>query len=406
MNKNNFTLTAILLLSCIWALGFLYDVYRHNPGFSLDFEPYYLQAQAIRSGTPPPYEVHGTKLGWNLGVTMPLTYALLIMPLSFLTLPQAELVLCLLNIGMVLGMIWILRDVLQLDAKHSILLTAITISSFPVLHGIECGQASIIMAFITIASLYLYFKSSIRLSALLLGLAGSIKIIPLIILTVFFAHRKFKYICLCVASFLFFQILTSLAAGWENTWYFWSTHFLTINNQVSGFLYNQSIIGFLHRFLPKSIASSWINQLVPAALLGGATLYLMVKHNFFSRTSPTLPPIRNDQLLILELAIICLTINISSPLGWPHQFVWICLPIAALLHEHELGNLTERDIILMTIGLFLLFIPFEIINNEDKSLRLVSVFKAGFTLYGTIIILLVLTSRLRELINKRTWLNS
>ena len=385
-----YLLVFFTLFAVTWFICYLHYQLIHDEGFLLDFEPYYLQSKALQEGHPAPYDVRGTKLGWNLETTLPLFYSLLITPLSFLKLQRAETVFFGFNICFYFLGVFFLIKLITLSREKKILLWCISLIFFPSVHGLVVGNVSIILFVLVTLSLYALKKENFILSAIILGFTASIKITPIFLIAIFFIHKKFKYCFIFILTFLLFQIITSQIAGWENTSYYWLELFPSMNKYSNASTYNQSILGYftrLHLYFNINFPES-INQIVALSILGTFVLFTAYKNKFFKFNDIIFNQGQDNENLFFEICIMLILINLSTPYGWPHHFVWLLVSIAYLLQKiNNKCEFKEFDVVLITIAMILFFVPIEDINFANKRLYLLNIIKCGNILIGSLILL-------------------
>lgn len=354
-----------------WFASFLYDKIRHDPGFLLDFEPYYLQARALSKGVINSYKVIGTKIEMlNVKPILPLTYAVLLKPVVGLSNRIIEMGFFAANLLLLVVTLWFLQKLIPLSRNKQIILWAITLVIYPTVHCLAVGNLGIIMSFLVVSCLLCFQKKQLFLSALLLALAASTKVTPGLLALVFLFHRQYRWFIYFVGSFILIQLGTLVTVGWPGVTYYWSTIHPWILKAKVPFIYNQSLLGYLYRILPTfHIQWKFLNQFTVLAILG-----------YFFMVVGMRPKTQEHRALIYDAALLLILINIASPFGWAHHYTWAILAMACLLERCDRGFFKPVDYVFLTAAVCLLFIPVEkLALNDAKSL---DAFLSGPTLLG------------------------
>lgn len=110
---------------------------------------------------------------------------------------------------------------------------AILLSFRYILKNFQDGNVNIFMLFLIVTGIFLIFNSHKSYGAILIGLAASIKIFPLIFILYFLGKKKYKEILYVMFTFLFAMIIPALILGFYKNLNYLKMFFLYGENMFS-----------------------------------------------------------------------------------------------------------------------------------------------------------------------------
>jgi hypothetical protein len=133
-------------------------------------------------------------------------------PLTGMPILAAKHCWILLNLGLLLGALWLLRDLTQLRWRRLALVAAL---SFPLRTNLLDGQYYVLLLFLLTLACTLYLRQRRFVAGVLVGLAAGMKIFPVIYLLYFLRKRDLKAFAGGVAGGVASAVASVLAFGWE-----------------------------------------------------------------------------------------------------------------------------------------------------------------------------------------------
>lgn len=192
--------------------------------------------------------------------------------------------------------------------------TAISLLFYPVWTNAKLGQINSLTFLLAVGSLYSLQKRRPVLAGLLIGLASSIKLIPLIILVYAVLARQRTYVLVGGSVFLFLQALPTL-------WFpgLVSDYWLIVAPSTAS----------SH---PESI--SLVNLIRTVTQINdGPLLWLGVVLAVTSLSIPLVRGAHGGTFSILDIAMLLTATAIFGPLVESHHLVWLILPLWILAQE-------------------------------------------------------------------------
>jgi hypothetical protein len=346
---------------------------RENTWLGVDFYTYYRTAQVLRQGGDI----------YHSGISPPYVYppllAALVTPLSLLLPTPATILwkilqhLCLLGAGALL--VSLLPRRLRPLAAGLLLLGALTI---PVQDEIQLGESNSLILLLVAGAIWLVAQQGLGsggwgweqgnrvplvAAGLLLALATSIKVLPLLLIVYFWARGPRAVAAVATNGFLAIQVVLLLTI--PATRDYWLVQFPGLFGQVFAFLDNQSLNAALARaFLPTDpgqpamqLANGAVWRPVLTWLANGLAVLL---------TTGVLgwrirrPPASADSeaaipRLLLETGLVLLTIHLISGSTWLHHLIDLAVLVVAVLTVAGSG-LDRRWAGLVFGGLALIFV--------------------------------------------------
>ncbi len=175
----------------------------------------------------------------------------------------------------------------------------------PIVHGIALGQVSLALAALVIVDTSLVPP---RWRGVLTGIAGAVKLLPMVFLPYYLITRQWRPARNCVAGFVGSTVLALVVLPADSTRYWTTVIFDTDRFGLPGESRNTSLLGLLTRW---GVGVAWL-WVALALVLGGASLLraraLFVRGQEFSA--------------MLTVGVLS---TVLSPISWPHHLVWISL---------------------------------------------------------------------------------
>jgi alpha-1,2-mannosyltransferase len=337
----------------VWLAG----VGPGSPAMGWDFRAYYAATHALVTGgnlydlglPNTPFYLYPPLLAFLLlpvGLAFPLSSA------GTIWLIGQHLCLLLLGIG-VLAVTWVPGGGWPLSLRAGLLLF-LWGTGIPLRDEIYLGQVNSGVWLLLLAGLVLAqpWRPDVErgggprllITALVLGLAISIKVQPVVLLPYFVLRRRPRIVIATTGAFLLFQIVTIPFT--PSTLDYWFHLFPDLLGRAQGYVDNQSINGLAARWLLPGVPdlptlgndpAAWRlvnlggNLLVWGAVLGVFAVPILIAARP-GRVRLSLPTPAHWRLyMLLEIALLLLTVNITSYLTWPHHLIWWVLPALALI---------------------------------------------------------------------------
>lgn len=323
-----------------------------------DFNVYYFAASEIISGRDP----YQNSLGaWTPYLYLPLL-AELLAPLALLPVRAAAFLWYLMNLSSLIVAAVLVVKLAEMQSEEGrggarfsssgrtfILVASIAVVARFILDNLQLGQVNIIVTMLAAAHVYLYARGRKLSAGLVLALAASFKITPLIFVFYHAARGRLKYAAGCLALFAAITIASFLPFGSRAPSAFADFANRTVRNEQGFNLTypgNQSLRGVLGRALGERderarAPSSLISFAGAAALLALAL--------FASRRART-------EMAAAAPVFCCLVL--LSPLSWKAHFVVLLFPAAWLTGEVIMGTDVRR----MRLILGVLAVAFVLFN--------------------------------------------
>jgi len=278
----------------------------------LDFSVYVMGAHHLvdgrlyTAGLPnPPY----------LPFTYPPIAALAFGPLALLPRSVAQLTWAAINVAsLYVVLVLSLRAVLPGTDRLRLALWALVLlgpSYFldPIRLSFYFGQINVVLC----ALLLIDLTTTVRVGhrtlprGVLVGVAASIKLVPLVFVPYLFVTRQVKAAWTALASFVAFSLVAS-ALDPASSWAYW-TKYATDAARVGNpyFILNQSLQGALDRLAHRQVSTAVIDLLGAVGLIAGIALARWA----WKDSSP-----------FLGILVAATTGLIVSPITWEHHLVW------------------------------------------------------------------------------------
>jgi hypothetical protein len=331
-----------------------------------DFNVFYHAAREVLAGRDP---YQSSLAEWTPYLYPPLL-AIVLAPLALFPLPVAAYVWFLINavsiIAAALMSARLGRDdestnegkvagseggpVAPLVAALSLLIVA----RF-VLDNFSLGQVNPLLAALAAAHVYLYSRDKKIASALVLSIAVSIKLTPLVLIAYHVARRRWKFAAAALATCVALTALSFVPLGSRAPEAFQIFVNRTIKNEQGYDLAdagNQSLRGALARLTLDSTGT--LDQVATdLSRRPFDTLTLMISFLLFAVAMIAGSRARTE--LLAAAPFVCCVV-LLSPLSWKAHFVMLILPVVCLVAEALRARGTRRAILIAVLAvIFVLF---------------------------------------------------
>lgn len=302
--------------------------------------------------------------------------------------------LLLIYLGTVLSFYKFTRTVLKIDAQL-VLLTLITLISYPFLSALNQRNFEIIEVFLVVSAMYMYSRSNYFVAGVLIGAATGIKYLPGILLLPLILERNWKALkgfCLVVIPQLIF---VQLYLGWENSF---TLKLLTEGEEITIPL-RQGLADVILRLTGGRSGGNY-NFIFVSLFTLAITAMVFGVHLYYKRQ-----PIQSDRWRVwpLLLALICLL----SPHSNNYYFVFF-VPLIIQTYNILCNFKLVLDRILFSVGLLLMSLPLPLaviwrilpsdsVEEWQQFLRNVQSLSPLF--FGSLIIVIVALKNRRVLLN-------
>lgn len=333
-----------LILLGPWIFGFATS--GEVLAYHLDTDVYRQGAWALREDSGLYRQLFDVRDN-RLPFTYPPLAALLFVPLTWVPLPVAGLIMTLVSLAaLVLTVVVVLRA-LRLSRTWALGIVPLAAAFEPVRDTISFGQVNLVlMALVTVDAL-----GRRRLSTgALAGLAAAIKLTPAVFIVYFLLRRDFRSAGVMVASASATTLATAAVLPQTSWEYF--TDVLLNTSRIGSPWYskNQSLAGALARFLdPETADAYWLVGVV-AILAVGILAGWRVRRN---RT--------------LLLGVVALISMLCSPVSWSHHWVWLIV-VALAFVPAALKSWSAR--LIVTAITVLAIIPPHLFLRHDDAIEL------------------------------------
>jgi len=335
----------VLILACASALALLGFVFIRN---LVDFPVYYAAGRSLVSGRTDLYSPDFA-LGRVMDYRYPPFFLVALFPLWLLPYSVAAYIWYLLSMIELIGCVVIVRQTFH-ASKLMWLAVALAVAQYFVM-ALHYGNAQLLAVFLLFASLYFAQRRKDLAAAILMALAITIKLTPVLLLPYFALKRRWAMLAGVVVFLAAINIAPSAYFGFrENnqllkTWYehvVASQEFHEDNGPI-----NLSLKGELRRYLSSvdysqrvdgdvkypavNFASLSRDRVVQAwtiiaAVLFAGVLLLMLP----ARALGAAKGIHSDEIAPLELAVMICLMLLVGPLTSKIYFVALLWPVACL----------------------------------------------------------------------------
>lgn len=312
-----------IICSGLWGLNnFRQSLQRYG----YDFSAYYEAALKFKEGKPI-YDLEKAKTEYfSAYYKYPSFFLFFILPLTRFTFEESMLIFRLLNLILViLSIILICASNKQLNSKLIVLSILIILNFSPLYWSISLGQVDSILLFgISVAILSIQ-ASKTRISAVVWGILGMIKIYPLFLLLVQMFERRFLYLVGVLVVIATLWTVSISYFGLNNEIDFWR---MTIEapQARTARLSNQSIYSVIARLYDP--ASAFSKDEIVVSNIGNFGHYifsafiLAITMGILQKMRTQLSKVRWE---IYSLLICCMLL--LMPVSWDHYQTILILPL-------------------------------------------------------------------------------
>ncbi len=259
-------------------------------------------------------------------VNIPLV-AWLFVPFTVMPLPYAGTVLLIINIGVALACLHLVqRRIGNVRPLWRWAITLAFVTSGPLMNALNLGQTTpLVLLLLLLGEASLHRGHEAR-AGLWLGLAGLIKIPPLLLLPYFVLRRRGRVVVAASATLLLAVAVSVLCYGWG----LHATYFRTTIRGHAGTAlaaHNcQSLDALLARLFTDAPLQSWQPMALPAELLM-LRWVLLAAWLAVCAWALRAPAAVSYPRMLLEAGIVMCTSLVALPISWSHYGAWL-LPVA------------------------------------------------------------------------------
>ncbi|MGV9859176.1 glycosyltransferase 87 family protein [Gordonia sp. NPDC003425] len=268
------------------------------------------------------------------GIWLPFTYppfaALTFVPLGAMTLAVAGVLISILSIALLVVVVHITLTLLGVGiaANRWWMALAVTTGALwfnPVWMTLGFGQINIILLAMIIVDVFLVGRGRLRHLApaqgVLVGLAASIKLTPLVFIAVFASARRWRAALTAGATFLLAGALAWIWLPGDSLGYWTHTLFHTTRIGDPAGRINQNLNAMWIRILPDSVGAeqlAWVLSSLAATALAAAAVFACRPATSFA---PGAGP-RDRVNAVLATCAVAVWGLLVSPTSWAHHWVW------------------------------------------------------------------------------------
>lgn len=295
--------------------------------YRIDLDVYRAGALAVSTGS----DLYGPLPGLDLVFTYPPFAGIVFQPLGWVPYPVASVVVSGLSVAALALTVRIcVRELGWSWGSAGFLLLLASMWLFPVRQTFGYGQINILLMALIVIDLFI--GRGRRWQGLLLGVAISIKLTPLVFLGYFLVKRQWKPLVLAVGAFVGSQLVALLVMPHDFT-RFWAQALFETGRVGDQFITtNQSLTGLLHR-IPVTSSTVWLVVSAVVIVWGLMLARALVRQG-------------EDLAAASVVGLIGLLI---SPISWTHHWVW-CIPALMVCATWYRQQASPRKLILLVIG--------------------------------------------------------
>jgi alpha-1,2-mannosyltransferase len=234
-----------------------------------------------------------------------------------------------------------------------------------VLDNFSLGQVNPLIAALAAAHVYLYSRNKKTASALMLAIAVSIKLTPLVLLGYHIARRRWKFSAMSLGLVLAVFALSFLPFGAQAPEALGIFVNRTIQNQQGydlAYAGNQSLRGAMARLRPESRALD--HEVGESSRRPSDPVTLMIS---FALLVVGMAAARRARSEVVAAAPFVCCLVLLSPLSWKAHFVVLLLPVATLVADAARARGTRREILIAVLAV--VFVLFNLTSPAVVGLR-------------------------------------
>jgi hypothetical protein len=270
-------------------------------------------------------------------------------------------------------LLWIYTARIPLLSSESLLLSCLLFSSQPAIDSLSGPQMDSLMLFLLFVCCFGILRHRSIFSGGSIAIMTMIKVFPAILLLPFIQMRRYREIA-AFGSVLMLLVLISLSlAGFQENMEF-LTGILPANVHASAYVENQSLFGFLSRFLTNG--SEW-NAGRPANLPALLWLTRIIGIGMLLITAY----VTRSNRVEMAVATLVVWLLIALPVAWVHYQTLLFFPAALYLHHQIQERLND------TKGWLCFGIAWALIAFGNQSiLREAPVLLQSYKFYGALLL--------------------
>ncbi|HEX4755786.1 MAG TPA: glycosyltransferase family 87 protein [Candidatus Dormibacteraeota bacterium] len=283
-------ITAAAIAACLaTAYTFvLVPLFGHFAGEFEDFAAYSQAAHAVAAGSSP-YATFDSGTIVMSGFIYPPFAAVLLRPLDLLSARWQEIAWLWLSLGaLVAGAVITARALLPAAWPRVRIGVIVALTFPPATYNLWHGQMNLIIFLLLAVALSDYLSGHRTRCGIVLGVAASIKLAPIVLLVVLARRGWWRAAAAGVATAAASAVLAVAALGWSVTHQYITSVFPFLNRD-NGWIYNQTWNGVvsrldLHSVLANEVPSLWVHALATALSVATvAVLWLAVRKTHRTR---------------------------------------------------------------------------------------------------------------------------
>ena len=260
--------------------------------------------------------------------TYPPIAALLFVPFTAVPRPTGQAIWAALSVILLTGFLHCSLRAVRPSWQRSDLMRWSLILTFPamVLNPVQMtfglGQINIVLALLVLADITAVsgLKNHTIPRGIMTGIAGALKLTPMIFVPLLFATKQIRAGCVALATFSACGIVMLIMAPGES-WSYWTSYVFDAH-RVGGVVYisNQSLRSTIYRFSHGRISEGLLVLLVLSIGIAGLTTAVWA----YRKSSP-----------LLGILLCAVTGLLVSPITWAHHLVWVVPIILWLALAHD-----------------------------------------------------------------------
>ncbi len=261
----------------------LIPVFGHFLGAFEDFAAYSQAAHAVAGGTSP-YATFDSGTIVMSGFIYPPFAALLLRPLDLLSARWQEIVWLWVSLGaLVAGAVITARALLPAAWPRARIGIVVALTFPPATYNLWHGQMNLIIFLLLAVALSDYLSGRRTRCGIVLGVAASIKLAPIVLLVVLARRGWWRAVAAGVATVAAAAAVAVATLGWTVTHQYLASVFPFLNRD-NGWIYNQTWNGVVSRFAQHSVLAAdapslWVRAVATALSVGTvAALWLAVRN--------------------------------------------------------------------------------------------------------------------------------
>jgi hypothetical protein len=370
----------------------------------LDFDAYYSAARMANAHLPlyatPPDSIMGPQspASPHREYVYPALLAGLLRPLAMLPYRWASALWLAANVAFVGWLSLLVGELLPWARRHRWwTLTAIVLLPATYVTWIE-GQLSLVIAALILLAAVAATRTddSTRrpdmMAGIALGLAGALKVYPVVLIPVFAFHRRWRIVAIAMATGMVATGAGMLLAGGVADTTYWFTHVLRAVAERP-WPANQSIAAVMERLAPTAPFEVWTGvasapvQLRAIVASRDTAIVLARALQLSLLALSTLVVVRRNRVgtsraLLADLALGILLMSLVVPVVWDHYYVQLLLPAALLAGEAAHDAISRHALLAAALLVLLQRFWRQLLHIDHSGLVLMCGMIGVFVLWG------------------------